>query len=88
MNALYLRKSRADDPAASVDEVLKIHKETLLGLARRKGVTVDDSYEEVVSGESLSQRPEMLRLLKGVQAGLYAVEKVIVIRGLHEIPPN
>jgi len=70
-NAMYLRKSRSDDAAASVEEVLSKHKSALVDLAVRKGIIVTDIFEEVVSGESLSARPEMLKLLKGVQAGLY-----------------
>lgn len=71
MNAMYLRKSRADDPSASIEEVLAMHRKILEELAERKGIYIDDVFEEVVSGESLSGRPEMLKLLKGVQAGLY-----------------
>lgn len=71
MNAQYLRKSRADDPNASVEEVLAVHRKTLDELAAKKGIYIDDVFEEVVSGESLSARPEMLKLLKGVQAGIY-----------------
>lgn len=69
-NAIYLRKSRAEE-SASTEEVLAKHKEALIDLAVRKGIIVTDFFEEVVSGESLTARPEMLRLLKGVQAGAY-----------------
>lgn len=71
MNAMYLRKSRADDPAASIEEVLAKHREALVDLADKKGILISDTFEEVVSGESLAARPEMLKLLKGVQAGVY-----------------
>lgn len=69
-NAIYLRKSRAEE-AASTEEVLAKHKEALIALAVRKGIIITDFFEEVVSGESLTARPEMLNLLKGVQAGAY-----------------
>ena len=67
---MYLRKSRAEEQA-STEEVLAKHKEALVTLAVRKGIIVTDIFEEVISGESLSARPEMLKLLKGVQAGDY-----------------
>lgn len=69
-NAMYLRKSRAEE-SASTEEVLANHKAALVALAVKKGIIVTDMFEEVVSGESLSGRPEMLKLLKGVQSGAY-----------------
>ncbi|MEG1492250.1 MAG: recombinase family protein [Oscillospiraceae bacterium] len=69
-NAMYLRKSRAEE-SASTEEVLANHKEALVALALRKGISIMDVFEEVVSGESLSARPEMLKLLHGVQIGEY-----------------
>ena len=70
MNAVYLRKSRSED-GMSTEEVLSKHKAALIELADKKGIMLSDFFEEVVSGESLSGRPEMLKLLKGVQAGRY-----------------
>ncbi len=69
-NVMYLRKSRAEEQATT-EEVLAKHKEALVELAVRKGIIITEIFEEVVSGESLSGRPEMLKLLKGVQAGDY-----------------
>ena len=62
---IYLRKSRADegDPDA-----LQRHRETLLNFAQTAGITVVGVYEEIVSGESLYMRPEMLRLLEDISA--------------------
>jgi len=71
MNAIYDRKSRMDDPGLSVEEVLSAHARALEELAEKYGIVVDDVYREVVSGESLSARTEMQRLLKAVQAGAY-----------------
>lgn len=59
--AIYLRKSRADE--CNAEDTLKKHKETLLEFAARNQLTVTNIYEEVVSGESIFARPEMLRLL-------------------------
>lgn len=72
-NALYLRKSQADQPDESIAEVLAKHRAMLMELADKMDVTIsqDDIYEEVVSGESLYARPEMLRMLEQVEAGAY-----------------
>ena len=70
--AMYLRKSRAEELTDTVDETLKRHKITLLEFAQKNGLTVSEIYEEVVSGESLYARPQMLRLLADVGNGLYS----------------
>lgn len=72
--AMYLRKSRADDPHEEVAEVLAKHRKMLFELAEDMGVSpaAIDTYEEVVSGESLYARPKMLQLLEQVEAGSYA----------------
>lgn len=72
--AEYIRKSRADDPHESLEETLQKHKEILAKLVLEKGYVVrqEDVYEEVVSGESLYSRPQMLKLLEAVEAGKYA----------------
>lgn len=72
-NAMYLRKSRADDPNTNIEETLRRHRETLTKFAVDNGLAVNQSdiYEEVVSGESLYARPQMLKLLEQVEAGRY-----------------
>ena len=49
--ALYLRKSRSDDPEKSVEETLRRHREILDKYAIENGIDVkpEDIYEEVVS---------------------------------------
>lgn len=73
--AMYLRKSRAEELAAleSVEDVLERHYTALKELAEKQHITVDgkDIFKEVVSGESIYTRPEMLKLLQAVQAGVY-----------------
>lgn len=69
--AIYLRKSRAEELADSTEETLRKHRALLDELARKKSVVVSDVYEEVVSGESISARPEMKRLLSAVIEGKY-----------------
>lgn len=70
---IYLRKSRADIEAESrgEGETLTKHRKTLLKLAKEKNLNIVKIYEEIVSGESLMHRPEMLELLKDVENKKY-----------------
>ena len=70
--AIYLRKSRADVDAESLDETLARHKKILTELAARKGLYVAEIYQEVVSGETIEARPEIQRLITDCYAGKYA----------------
>jgi hypothetical protein len=76
MYAMYLRKSRADLEleAMGEGETLAKHKAMLYALASRHDIHPDQIviYQEIVSGESLQDRPEALRLLDDVCAGKYA----------------
>lgn len=77
--AIYLRKSRADVELEKIEkyETLARHKKILLDLARKKELEVSRIYEEIVSGESIRQRPEMQKLLQDVSNELY--EGVLVM---------
>ncbi|MDK2824548.1 MAG: site-specific recombinase [Clostridia bacterium] len=70
---MYLRKSRADleAEARGEGETLTKHKKTLLKLAKENNINIIKIREEIVSGESLMHRPEMLELLKEVEEGKY-----------------
>jgi DNA invertase Pin-like site-specific DNA recombinase len=74
--AMYLRKSRVDLEleAISKEETLARHKKMLFALAERKGILPSQItiYHEMVSGDSIDERPEMLRLLEDVYKGIYA----------------
>jgi site-specific DNA recombinase len=71
--AMYLRKSRADIESESrgEGETLSRHRTALLSLAEKCRYGIRDTYEEIVSGERILDRPEMQRLLHNVQAGSY-----------------
>lgn len=69
--AMYLRKSRAEEISDSIDETLRKHKEALLDFAQKNSLTVSHIYEEVISGESLYARPQMLQLLCDVSNSRY-----------------
>jgi DNA invertase Pin-like site-specific DNA recombinase len=68
---IYLRKSREDREAEArgEGETLAKHKKALFRLAKELQINVTKVYEEIVSGESLIHRPEMLELLKDVEEG-------------------
>lgn len=68
--AAYLRKSRMEE-GMETDEVLRKHREWLMECAQRHGLDIVDYYPEVVSGESLYARPQMMRMLEEVEAGRY-----------------
>lgn len=72
--ALYVRKSRADieqeKKAAERGEIydtLKRHRNELLKLAKSKGYTIIEIFEEVVSADNVAARMEMQKLLELVQ---------------------
>lgn len=69
--AMYLRKSRSDPDDESIDETLARHKKTLLNFAKNNKLTITDIYEEVVSGDGLFVRPEMIRLLSDIEKNIY-----------------
>lgn len=72
--AIYLRKSRADQDAEARGEIdtLARHRAALLSLAKTQNRAVAQIYEEVVSGDSISARPEMQKLLNAVETGAFA----------------
>lgn len=68
--AVYLRKSRMEE-GLDTEEVLRRHRKGLDECARRHGLDIVEYFPEVVSGESLYARPQMLRLLEAVEAGRF-----------------
>lgn len=68
--AAYLRKSRMEE-GLDTDEVLRRHRIGLEECAQRHGLDIVEWYPEVVSGESLYARPQMLRMLEAVEMGQY-----------------
>lgn len=71
---IYLRKSRSDDPVLTVDEVLARHEAILdewqdRNLSSR--IPEENRFREVVSGETIDGRPELLRLLHLIESPRY-----------------
>lgn len=82
---MYLRKSRADDPLLTVEEVLSKH-ETLLDEWVEKNLPApipeENRYKEVVSGESIADRPEFRKVLKLIESPKYKAVLVVEISRL------
>ena len=68
---VYFRKSRTDDPTLSVEEVLAKHEAILDEWAERNlGAIIpeENKYREVVSGETIADRPEVQKVLKLIES--------------------
>lgn len=80
--AIYLRKSQSDDPAETVEDVIKRHKDILTQHAARRGLFIGGVYQEVVSGENIAARKEFQRLIQDCYDGKYAGILVVEITRL------
>lgn len=84
---IYLRKSRKDREAELLGEgeTLARHEKTLLQLAQKMELNIGAIYREIVSGETISSRPEMQRLLHEIEdrrwAGVLVMEVERLARG-------
>ena len=68
---LYLRKSRTDDPTLDVSEILARHETILDEYAERtwgRKISEENKMREIVSGETIESRPELLRILKMIES--------------------
>lgn len=85
--AIYLRKSREDIESEKYGEgeTLARHEKILTTLAEKRNLTIGKIYREVVSGETISERKEMQKLLKDVEnekwTGVLVVEVERLARG-------
>jgi len=84
----YLRKSREDRDAEAYGgekDTLARHEYVLNDTAKRLGIKIARWYKEVVSGETISDRPEMQQLLRDIEtirpAGVLVVEVERLSRG-------
>lgn len=87
---MYLRKSQADDPLLSVEEVLANHEQMLSGWMERNlpdagPIPEKNRHREVASGETLDSRPQVLAALKRAESpsikALLVVEPQRLSRG-------
>ena len=68
---VYLRKSRTDDPLLSVEEVLAKHETILNEWVERNlsaPIPPENKFREVVSGETIADRPEVQKVLKLIES--------------------
>lgn len=85
--SIYLRKSRKDADAEKNGDgdTLKRHETILLDLAKRQGLKIGKIYREIVSGDSISARPQMQELIADVHnnrwRGVLVVELERLARG-------
>ena len=84
--AMYLRKSRTDLEleALGEGETLARHKAMLEALAAKHGISMNQItvYQELVSGDSIDERPKMQELLADVFANKYKAVLVVEIERL------
>lgn len=84
--AMYLRKSRKDLELEEQGEgeTLSRHLKILEDLCKKLKIVIadEDIYKEVVSGETISDRPEMQKLLNKVNIGFYKGVLVVEIERL------
>ncbi len=81
---IYLRKSRKDRDAElrGKGETLARHERALLQLAQTMNLNIGGIYREIVSGETISSRPEMQRLLHEIENGRWAGVLVMEVERL------
>lgn len=68
--AIYLRKSR-EEIDETREETLARHERILYEYCSKHNLIIKNIYKEVVSGESIANRPEMQRLLEDVRENKY-----------------
>lgn len=85
---IYLRKSRQDEPSQTVEEVLAKHEIQLQDFALTTfgyRIPENDIYREVVSGETIEDRPMINAVLKRIEdvkiKGVLVIEPQRLTRG-------
>lgn len=82
---IYLRKSRADDPLLTTEEVLSKHERLLDEWVEKNlplPIPQENRFKEVVSGESIADRPEFRKVLKLVESPKYRAVLVVEVSRL------
>lgn len=76
----YLRKSQSDDPNLTVEEVLARHEAILDEMSEKllgSKVPEENKFREVVSGETLKDRPEINKVLRLIESPKYKAIKCV-----------
>lgn len=82
---LYSRKSRTDDPTLTVEEVLAKHETILDETAERfigGKVPEENRFREIVSGETIKDRPEIQKVLKMIESPRYKAILIVEVQRL------
>lgn len=80
---VYLRKSRSDDPNLTVEEVLAKHEAILDEWCERYlggKVPEENKFREVVSGETIADRPEMCAMLRKIESPKYKATLAVEVQ--------
>ncbi len=80
---VYLRKSRSDDPNLTVEEVLAKHETILDEWCERflgGKVPEENKFREVVSGETIKDRPEMSAMLRKIESPKYKATLAVEVQ--------
>lgn len=80
---VYLRKSRSDDPNLTVEEVLAKHETILDEWCERYlsgKVPEENKFREVVSGETIQDRPKMCALLRKMESPKYKATLAVEVQ--------
>lgn len=81
---IYLRKSREDRELEKYDDIdtLDRHRKALQEYAIKHELKISHIYEEVVSGETISERKEMQNLIRDVEANMWTGVLVMEVERL------
>lgn len=82
---VYSRKSRTDDPMLTVEEVLAKHETIIDELSERVlggKVPEENKYREIVSGETIKDRPEIQKVLKQIESPRYKAILIVEVQRL------
>ena len=82
---LYLRKSRSDDPLLTVEEVLARHEAILDEWCEKylgEKIPEKNKFREVVSGETIADRPVMQTILKKIESPKIKAVLVVEVQRL------
>ena len=68
---VYLRRSRSDDPNMTTEEVLQMHESLIRDWIDKNldgPIPEENWYREIVSGETISEREELKKILKRMES--------------------
>lgn len=81
---MYLRKSREDLELEKYEgiDTLSRHEKILTDFAKQNGISIGHIYREVVSGDSISEREEVQKMLKAIENRVFAGTLVVEVERL------